>query len=116
MPLKSNYSCLERIFVRASKSNLKLIKTGVIQTQITDHFSTVIGIPKSNFESKNDPPSLKCIHFFLLIEILNEDNCSILYSITNVDECVDIFYDTIYNAIKKASCFKKINSKNYRIK
>lgn len=39
-----------------------------------------------------------------------------MYNNSNIDECVNFFYEIILNSIEKASSLEKVNSKNKRIK
>lgn len=116
-PCYSMHSSLDHIFFKALFFVLKQIEAGVIQTEITDHFSTIVAIPKGIYENINYPPNFNSINFCLVNDTLKEENWSPLYyNRTNVNECVDIFCGKIFNAIEKASILKKVNAINHKIK
>lgn len=43
-----NHSCLDHIFIKTTESKLNKINAGVIQTQITDHFTVITAVPMFN--------------------------------------------------------------------
>jgi len=65
-PCYGMHSCFEHIFFRTLFSILKQIEAGVIQTEITDNFSTIIAIPKSISENIDYPQSFNSKNFCLV--------------------------------------------------
>lgn len=73
-PPGSKHSCIDHIFVK-SNNNVSIIgkiEAGVIQTNITDHFSTVIGIQINNQNQKKSNNVYKTINYSDLNEILKK--------------------------------------------
>lgn len=70
----SNYLCLNHIFIKTHLSNLNLIKAGVIQSHITDHFSTFVTLPISSHFSSNSIIIKKCVNYDLFCSLLSQEN------------------------------------------
>lgn len=112
-----SHSCLDHIFIKADESKLKKINAGVIQTQITDHFSVITSVPISNYVKNNNKSTLiNSINYDLIDTLLQNEDWSFLYEKSNVNELIELFYRKILNFIEKTSKLININSKNKRLK
>jgi hypothetical protein len=65
---------------------MEKINAGVIQTQITNHFSVITTIPMSNFDENNYKIILnKSINYNVLNTILKDEFRSFLYDKSNIN-------------------------------
>jgi hypothetical protein len=104
---------LDHIFIK--NVNECNIEAGVLQTNITDHFSTILSIENENKETgtKN---SFKMIDYKKLNEFFNNEKWIELLNCNDVNECVNIFLKTVIHYLELSTTVKKINSKNKRLK
>ncbi|KAF0711659.1 Uncharacterized protein FWK35_00033409, partial [Aphis craccivora] len=115
IPVYGVCSCLDHIFIKAPQEILDNTEASVIQTQITDHFSLIMTMPIYN-NSKKEHSTYRKINYEVLGDNLKDKKWDDVYNNSNIDKCVDFFYDIILNSIDKASSLEKVNSKNKRIK
>jgi len=89
--------CLDHIFIK--NINQCIIETGVLQTNITDHFSTISSIENENKEisSKN---SVKIINYKKLNEFFKNEKWVELFICNDVNECVNIFLKKVIQFIE----------------
>lgn len=105
-------SYLDHIFIKAPQENLDNTEAGVIQKQNIDHFSLIMTMPIYN-NSKKEHSTYKKINFEVLGDNLKDEKWDDVYNNSNVDVCVDFFYEIILNSIEKAC--SSLNSKNKSI-
>jgi len=109
-------SCLDHIFIKTHKPNSNEIRAGVIQTSITDHFSTFTAVQLSSRANYDNSFIKKNINYNLLCTLLKQENWSILNKTINVNDLIDIFYTKLNSSIEKSSYVVKFYSKNKCIK
>jgi hypothetical protein len=116
-PLGSKHFYLDHIFVK-SNNNVNIIgkiEADVIQTNITDHFSTVIGNQINNQNRQKINNVYKTINYSDPNEIYKE-NWNEVYINNNVNECYYIFMIKVESAISMTSITKTAISKNKCLK
>jgi len=89
---------------------------GVIQTTITDHYSTILSIPLIKHFNFKSQYNLESINFDKIVNNLKTELWINLYNSKNVNKCCDIFYNILNNAISSATEVKNISAKHKRIK
>lgn len=113
----SNNSCIDHIFIKSNKNKKSLddFVAGVLQTDFSDHYTTILSIPKIIKETQKSA-SFEYINFKKLNDLLKIVNWSDLYSIGEVNESLDFVYARILDALNKSKSLKLLNSKSNRIK
>jgi hypothetical protein len=115
VPVGLNHSCLDHIFINSNDHLINSINAGVLQTYITDHYSTCVSIPTNvNFET--DKNTFTIIHHDKIKNLLSNEKWISVYDKNNVNECFNEFYKIISNIINKSTTSKIITSKNRRLK
>jgi len=112
----SKNSCIDHIFTKLNK-NKKCIdnfEAGVLQTDFSDHYTTILSIPNVITETQIKA-TFECINFKRLNDILNDVKWTDLYSIFNVNESLDFVYTRIHDATNRSKSLKTINSKSKRL-
>lgn len=84
--------CYNGNIIKASQEILDNIEAGVIQTQITDHYTLIMTMPKYN-NNKIENSVYRLINYEVLRENLKEMKWDDMYSNMKIDECVDLFYE-----------------------
>lgn len=89
------------------------IEAGVLQNNITDHFSTIQSIENKNKETitKN---SIKIINYTKLNEFFKNEKLAQIFICNDVNKRVNIFLDKIIQFVKLSVRIE--NSKNKRLK
>lgn len=98
-PSNVKNSCLDHIFVK-SNNLINKFEAGVIQTSITDHFSTILAIPMGVILGAPGNNNFKIINFNKLNSKLESELWEDLYHIDDVNKFRDIFYDKIDKALQ----------------
>lgn len=91
-PICMRASCLDHIFIK--NVNECNIEAGVLQTNITDHFYTILSIENENKETSTKN-SFKMIDYKKLNEFFNNEKWVELFNCNDVNECVNIFLKTV---------------------
>jgi len=87
----------------------------VLQTDITDHFSTCCSIPINNvYKTKNN--IFHVIDHGKINRFLYEEKWSEIYKETSINQCFNAFQKIINNAVDKSTSYTVITSKNKRLK
>jgi len=115
LPNGRNHACLDHIFINSNEHLINLVNSGVLQTDISDHFSICVSLPiintlktKDNTFSIIDHNKIKCL--------LQTEKWSEIYNKTNTNECFNTFQNIISKAIDISTVNKVISCKNKRLK
>lgn len=87
---------------------------GVLQTQITDHFSLIMSMSKYN-TFKQECIAVKSVNYNMLSNILKEEMRKCVLYVKYKWLCCYL-YVKIWNAVEKSRFLFKLNSKNKRLK
>lgn len=79
------YSCLDHIFIKTNNLNSNEIVAGVIQTFITDHFSTFTAVPISNKPKYENTIIKRNVNYNLFCTLLKQEDWSFLNNSTNAN-------------------------------
>lgn len=90
-PQGNKHSCLDHIFVKINNNLNGKIEAGVLQTNSTDHYSTLIGIQINNQNQQTINNVYNTINNNKLNEILMKVNWNKVYINNNVNECFNVF-------------------------
>lgn len=114
-PIGQRHSCLDHIFIKSGNALNSKIEAGVIQTNITDHFSTVLAIETSKENSVLNF-NVKTINYIDLEKLFKNELWANIFNCKDVNSCMDIFLDRIDKFVKMSTTTKVLNSKNKRIR
>ncbi|KAL4131531.1 hypothetical protein QTP88_008826 [Uroleucon formosanum] len=114
-PIGQRHSCLDHIFIKSGNALNSKIEAGVIQTNITDHFSTVLAI-EINKEKSVLNCNVKTINYNDLENLFKNECWADIFNCNDVNSCMDIFLDKINTFVKMSTTKKVFNSKNNRIR
>jgi len=114
-PVGCAHSCLDHIFIKYNNCIDNRIEAGVIQTNISDHYSVIMALELKNKLLSHNNNVYKTINYNKLNVLLKLESWSELYYNINVNKCFDIFIHTILHAINSSTTFKKANAKNKHI-
>jgi len=114
-PIDQRHSCLDHIFIKSGNALNSKIEAGVIQTNITDHFSMVLAIEISKEKSVLNC-NVKAINYNDLEKLFKNECWADIFNCNDVNSCMDIFLDKINTFVKMATTKKVFNPKNNRIR
>jgi len=115
VPIGRNHSCIDHIFTKSNDHLISTVNAGVLQTDITDHFSTGCSIPINNvYKTKNN--IFPAIDHDKINRFLDKEKWSEIFNKTSVNECCNAFKKIINTAIDKSTSYTVITSKNKRLK
>lgn len=118
-PAGMKHSCLDHIFFKNERNlNLK-IEAGVIQTNITDHFSTIMTIEINNKKKEFTNKNVKIINYKKLNEKFKNEMWTEVFNSSDVNNSVKIFINKVSQIIfnnDSSTTIKLENSKNKKIK
>lgn len=114
-PINCKHSCLDHIFMKDNSKVDSKIEAGVLQTNITDHFSTVVVLDINNI-IKPTNNVYKIINYNKLNELIKKETWHEIYSMKDVNKCYDNFIYKIVSALNMATITKTKNSKNKHLK
>jgi len=106
---------LNHIFIKSGNALNSKIEAGVIQTNITDHFSTVLAIEISKEKSVLNC-NVKTINYNDLEKLFKNECWVDIFNCNDVNSCMDIFLDKINTFVKMSTTKKVFNSKKKRIR
>lgn len=115
LPNGQKHSCLDHIFVHNEEHLITQINAGILQTDITDHFTTCVSIPINTFFTNKNKLAFRIDHDKIK-KLLYEENWMEMYNKNNANECYSEFQKIISNNINESTTSKKITSKNFRLK
>lgn len=115
-PVGIKHSCLYHIFFKNEKNlNLK-IEVGVIQTNIKNHFSTIMSIEIKNKKKEVTYKNVKIINYKKLNEKFKNEMWTEVFNSSDVNNSVNIFLNKVSQIIDSSTTIKLENSKNKKIK
>lgn len=115
VPNGQQHACLDHIFVHNNEHFISQINAGILQTDITDHFTTCVSIPITSV-STNKRNLISIIDHDKIKKILLDENWTKVYNRNNANECFSEFHKIISNYINNSTTFKNISTKNVRLK
>jgi hypothetical protein len=115
LPICRNHSCIDHIFTKSNDHLISTVNAGVLQTDITDHFSTGCCIPINNvYKTKNN--IFPVIDLDKMNRFLYEEKWFEIFNKTSVNECSNAFKKIINTAIDKSTSYTVNTSKNKHLK
>lgn len=116
LPIGRNPSCLDHITINSNEQLINLVNSGVLQMDITDHFSICVSLLINNtLKTKENTVSI-IDHNKIIKRLLPTEKWSKIYNKINVNECFNAFQNIISKAIDISIVTKVINCKNNRLK
>jgi len=109
-PTGFNHSCIDHIFVKNNKE-IKNFNAGVIQTNCSDHFSTILSIPVSETINTSKCNAFDYIDFKKVNTSLKSELWAGVYDSQNVNVSCVRFYNIVSSAIDTATTKKIVSSK-----
>jgi hypothetical protein len=114
-PINARHTCIDHIFVKYN-DEINNFQVGVLQSNFTDHFSTVLAIPKYTKIKNPFIKTVNKINYDEVISKLKTEDWAEIYLVNDVNKSCDLFYNKINSAIISSNTTKIINSKEKRIK
>lgn len=115
LPNEQKHSCLDHIFVHNEEHIITQINAGILQIDITDHFTTCVSIPINTFLT-NKNKLVFLIDHGKIKKLLYEENWMEVYKKNHANQCYSEFQKIISSNINNSTTSKKITSKNFRLK
>jgi len=113
---ENSETCIDHIHMK-SKNSLQLNKYPVIlQTSITDHYATLVGIELKSDISGQRQKEITKVDFEKLQELLSTQTWETIIEIKNSQEAYREFINKINECIRLATTTIKPNSKNSKLK
>lgn len=110
VPVGFNHSCLDHIFIHSYDHLIKMINAGVLQTDITDNYSTCVSI-STNVKLETDKGTFNALDHDKFNTFLSKENWTSVYSKNNKNDCFNEFYKIISKIINRSMTSKVITSK-----
>lgn len=104
-------SCLDHIHVRSKCE----FETAVVKSTFTDHYSTVLGIIGHGHRNLSQNTYVRTDVNKIKSKLLLHDWSKLLH-LTDVNEAVDLFYDTVYNIVDTYTTKVMVNHKHSKRK
>jgi len=108
-------ACLDHIFIKTGNAMNSKFEARVIQTNITDHFSTVLAIEIIKEKSVSNC-ILKMINYNDIKKLFENKLWNGIFSCSDVNICMNIFLDKVENFVKISTTTRVVNSKNKGIR
>jgi len=109
-PINAKHFCIDHIFVK-NNNLINQFQAGVIQTTITDQYSTLLLIPIIKKQISTGKCKIETVNYKKVENKLKTESWKDLYNNTDVHKCCNIFYNKLDNALST-----KTNNKYKRIK
>lgn len=112
----NNGTCIDHIFLKSKKDITNQIMPLVIQTNITDHYTTALQLILTDCKVKTDDIHYKkYINYDKLNNLLRETSWLPVFSPTSPDAGIDKFVEILTAAINNCTTTKKIKRRNTKI-
>jgi len=111
-------SCLDHIYIRMQKIVKTSLKPVVLETHITDHYSTLLHIDfqGTSINSNKSPKFIKTVDFGIVEEYLKNEEWVDVYQESTSDSSYSCFIEKLQNYIDRGSVTIEIKNKRKKIK
>ena len=111
---KNHMSCIDHIFIKAKHNNTDFLIPIIIETDITDHYTTVLQIVLQNTQNENLKSCIKIIDDKKLKAKISTVIWDEVHSETNIDYATNKFIEIITLIINDCTTTKKYVRKNIK--